>query len=218
MEARAVVDGRGDSLHQVMSDANGKVTVVLPSGEIRSAFAELMGINVVNGIGLLLTKPDDRAQIRCGVAQFDIQDGLMKAQDVTFDTEKVVIRAQGDIELGPEALNLEIKGNSKKFRVGRLWTPIEVKGHLKKPSISVSAGKTAEQGALAVALGVLATPLASVIAFVDPGLAKDQNCAQMLAEAQQKGPPPPKPSPRAMKEASKAQPKPQLSETNTQLR
>jgi hypothetical protein len=31
-----------------------------------------------------------------------------------------------------------------------------------------------------------------VIAFVDPGLAKDQNCAQMIAEADSKGPKAPK--------------------------
>jgi hypothetical protein len=77
----------------------------------------------------------------------------------------------------------------------------------------VSAGKTAGQGAVAAALGVLATPLAAVIAFVDPGLAKDQNCSQMLAAAEQKGAPPPKPSREATKAQAKTPP-----QANTQPR
>jgi uncharacterized protein involved in outer membrane biogenesis len=192
MEARAVIDGTGDSVHTVMSNANGMLTVVLPNGEVRSAFAELTGINVAKGVGLLLTKSEDRAQIRCGVAQFNIKDGLMNAENVTFDTQNVVIRGKGDIKLGPEELNLQIKGEPKKIRLTRLRTPIEVKGHLLKPSVGVDVGSTVKQGAIAAALGAIATPIAAVLAFVDPGLAKDQNCAAMLAEAEQKGPPPPK--------------------------
>jgi hypothetical protein len=45
---------------------------------------------------------------------------------------------------------------------------------------------------IAAALGALVTPIAAVIAFVDPGLAKDQNCAAMIAEADSKGPRAPK--------------------------
>jgi AsmA family protein len=192
MEARMVVNGTGDSVHQVMSDANGMFTLILPNGEVRSAFAELTGIDVSKGLGLLLTKADDKAPIRCGVAQFNIKNGLMSAQNITFDTQNVLIKGKGDINLGPETLNLEIKGDPKKVRFTRLRSPIEVKGHLRKPSVSLNVGDSVKQGAVAAALGTLVTPLAAVIAFVDPGLAKDQNCAQMIAEADSKGPKAPK--------------------------
>jgi len=114
MQARIVVDGTGDSVHRVMSDANGMFTVILPNGEVRAAFAELTGINVSKGLGLLLTNANDKAEIRCGVAQFNIKDGLMSAQNITVDTQNVLIKGQGDIELGPEELNLRIKGDPKK--------------------------------------------------------------------------------------------------------
>jgi len=218
MEARAVIDGTGDSVHRVMSNANGVLTVVLPNGEVRSAFAELTGINVAKGVGLLLTKPQDRAQIRCGVAQFNIKDGLMNAENVTFDTENVVIKGKGDIKLGPEELNLEIKGEPKKIRLTRLRTPIEVKGHLRKPSIGVDVGSTAKQGAIAAALGAIATPIAAVLAFVDPGLAKDQNCAAMLAEAEHKGPPPPKPGVKSTDKPASKQAAAPLPTANSKLR
>jgi AsmA family protein len=192
MEARVVVDGTGDSVHQVMSDANGMFTMVMPNGEVRSAFAELTGINVSKGLGLLLTKADERAEVRCGVAQFGIQDGVMHAQTVKFDTQNVLITGKGDIQLGSEKLDLSLKGEPKKIRFTRLRSPVEIKGTLMDPSIGVSATDTIKQGAIAAALGVLVTPVAAVLAFVDPGLAKDQNCAQLVAAAENQGPPAPK--------------------------
>jgi uncharacterized protein involved in outer membrane biogenesis len=194
MQARAVIEGTGDSLHAVMADANGTFTVILPNGEVNAAFAELTGINVSKGIGLLLTGSHDKAAIRCGVAQFDIKDGIMNADQVVFDTQNVLITGNGDIKLGPELLDLSIKGDPKKIRFTRLRSPVEIKGHLLKPSIGVSASSTIKQGAIAAALGVVLTPAAAVLAFVDPGLAKDQNCAEMLANAQGKGPAVPKPT------------------------
>jgi hypothetical protein len=64
-----------------------------------------------------------------------------------------------------------------------LRVPVRITGHLLAPSIGIDAGQAVKQGALAAALGAL-TPLAAVIAFVDPGLAKDENCAALLQSAQ----------------------------------
>lgn len=185
MQARAHLTGKGDSLHDVMADADGRASVILPHGEVRAALAELTGINVARGLGLLLKGDKERDDIRCGVAQFDIQDGLMRADRVVFDTETVRITGRGDVRLGPEELDLEIKGEPKKLRLARLRTPIEINGHLRKPSIGIDTGKTLKQGAIATALGTVLTPLAAIIAFVDPGLAKDENCAALLASAEE---------------------------------
>jgi len=183
MQARLVAQGRGDSVHDFAADANGRATVVLPHGEMREAFAELAGIDAVRGLGLLLAGKDQRTDIRCGVAQFAIQDGTMHVQNLVFDTQNVLITGLGEVRLGPEELALSIKGEPKKPRIGRLRTPIKVGGHLLKPSVGVSATDTLKQGAIAAALGTLLTPLAAVIAFVDPGLAKDANCSALLAQA-----------------------------------
>ena len=186
MHARATLSGSGDSVHDVMADADGRASVILPHGEVRAAFAELTGINVARGLGLLLKGDAERTEVRCGVAQFDVKDGVMRADRVVFDTENVRITGKGDVRLGPEELDLEIKGEPKKLRLARVRTPIEINGHLRKPSFGVDAGDTIKQGAIATALGTVLTPLAAIIAFVDPGLAKDENCAALLASADDK--------------------------------
>jgi len=47
----------------------------------------------------------------------------------------------------------------------------------------VNAGKLAAQGAVAAVLGAALTPFAAIAAFVDPGLAKDANCTNLLQES-----------------------------------
>ncbi len=184
VHARAVFEGRGDSVHDFMADANGKVSVVVPHGQVNAAFAELTGINVARGIGLLLKGDDERAEIRCGVAQFDVEHGTLRAQNVVFDTTDVKITGRGEVRLGPEELDLAIRGEPKKLRFARLRTPIEINGPLRKPSVGIDPGKTLKQGAVAAAIGAALTPIAAVIAFIDPGLAKDENCAALLSNAQ----------------------------------
>jgi len=188
MQARAVIDGTGDSVHAVMADSNGRLTLILPDGQVTSALAELTGIDVAKGLGLLLAKGRDKAPVRCGVAQFTIHDGQMNAENITLDTQDLLIRGSGNIELGSEELNINVKGEPKKIRFTRLRAPIQVRGHLAAPSFGVNAGSVATQGAIAAALGVVATPFAAILAFVDPGLAKDQNCAAMIADADSNGP------------------------------
>jgi AsmA family protein len=184
LEARAVISGSGDSVHNIMSNADGRLTAIIPNGDIRAAFAELTGIDVAKGIGLLLEKNTDRANIRCGVAQFDVKQGTAHVQNVVLDTQNVLITGGGQVYLGPETLDLTIQGQPKKLHLLRIRSPIEVKGHLLSPHFRLETGHTIKQAAIATALGTLLTPLAAILAFVDPGLAKNQNCEELLAQAE----------------------------------
>jgi len=188
LDARAVIEGTGDSVHDVMSDASGTFSVIVPQGDVRSAFAELTGVDVAEGIGLLVKKPDDRAAIRCGVAQFAVESGTAHVQNIVFDTQDVLIKGGGQVYLGSEKLDMTIQGQPKKIRVVRVRAPVEIRGQLLKPSFKLETGHLLKQGAIGAALGTVLSPVAAILAFVDPGLAKDQNCAQLLAQAQQQPP------------------------------
>lgn len=184
LQARLVADGGGDSLHDFAAAANGTATFILPHGEINAAFAELTGVDVAEGLGLLLKGGTDREDVRCGIAQFGIHNGTMRAQDFVVDAKDVRITGRGEVRLGPEELDLSLRGEPKKFRLARLRAPVKITGHLLKPAIGLAAGPAVKQGALATALGVALTPLAAVIAFVDPGLAKDADCAALLGNSE----------------------------------
>ena len=188
-EARAVLHGVGDSVHKAASTADGSVTVVVPRGEIRKAFAELMGIDAANGLGLLFSKDQRETGVRCAVADFHAVHGVLQARTFVIDTDVVTATGQGDINLGTEALNLSLMGHPKKLRLFHLKAPVTMTGHLKSPKFGVKAGGIPAQAAGAVALGVVLGPLAAVLPFVDAGLTKDADCVGLVSQAQQQGAP-----------------------------
>jgi uncharacterized protein involved in outer membrane biogenesis len=161
---------------------DGTASFVIPSGNIRDAIAELTGINVAAGLGLLITKDQKQSEIRCGVANFVATDGVLDAKTLVIDTSNVLITGHGDVNFGKETLDLQIQGKPKHVRLVRLRTPIVLGGSLSKPTLGVAPVKLLEQAGEATALGILLTPVAAILAFVDPGLAKNANCAALTSD------------------------------------
>jgi uncharacterized protein involved in outer membrane biogenesis len=186
MVGRVALHGLGSSVHKFASDADGTVSFVVPNGQIRAAFAELLGIDVARGLGLLLTQDQQRTDLRCGVAEFSAQDGMVDAKTIVFDTTNVVVTGRGHLNLGTERLDLSLEGDPKKPRLIRLRSPITLTGDFEKPHIGIEPQKALVQAAAATALGVLLTPVAAILAFVDPGLAKNADCSALVSQAQTK--------------------------------
>lgn len=183
LQGRLQLHGAGSSIHKLAAGADGALSIVIPHGQIREAFAELTGINVLKGLGLLLSKEADQTDIRCGIIDFKAHDGSLNTTTVYVDTTNVLITGRGKINLGTEAIDLALQGDPKKVRFLRLRSPIALHGTLADPAVGLKADKLAEQAAVATALGVLLTPAAAALAFIDPGLAKDKNCSTVLAQA-----------------------------------
>lgn len=198
MEGRVRLEGHGNSVHAIAADANGTISAVVPRGQMRAAFAELAGIDMVRGLGLLLGKKDETISIRCGIVAFELKDGNAQAQRLVFDTTNVLVTGDGHITLDDEKLDLNLKGQPKKFRFDRLRSPINIRGTLRHPSVSLSTPAIIKQGAVAAGLAVIGTPIAAALAFIDPGLAKDADCSGLTEQTQDKveRPPPPESPPK----------------------
>jgi len=180
---RARLEGSGSSIHDFAANSKGSISLIVPQGQMRTAFAELLGINASAGLTRLLRGDQSATAIRCAVADFNVTSGVARAQTFVIDTDVVLAKGSGSIDLGAETLNLKIDGDSKRPRLLRLWTPILVRGPLTAPRISVDTGSLVTQaGALGV-LGAVIAPVAALFAFVDPGLAKDANCGALIANA-----------------------------------
>jgi uncharacterized protein involved in outer membrane biogenesis len=184
---RARLRGSGDSVHKAFANANGEVMVAIPSGEIRQAFAELMGVNVTKGLGLLSS--DKTTPIRCGVAHFQARGGVFNADHIVFDTGPVLVTGSGTMNMDSERMDFKVQGHPKKLRLMHLILPITASGPMLSPHIGVQPGAAIAQGGIAVALGTFLSPLAAILPFIDPGLAKDANCGALIGEARQQGAP-----------------------------
>ena len=181
VNARVKLAGPGRSVREVVGNANGQALFVVPQGQMRQAFAELLGINVGKGLSLLLSKDPRTTPVNCAVANFNVSGGVARTNTFVIDTGVVVARGKGSINLMNERINLEIDGESKKPRLLRVWAPITVNGSLRSPKLGVKTSEVVKQGGLAVALGALVSPLAAILPFLEPGGAKDANCAALEA-------------------------------------
>ncbi|HEX2858875.1 MAG TPA: AsmA family protein [Alphaproteobacteria bacterium] len=187
--ARAKLHGSGTSVHKAAGNADGVVTVVVPGGQIRQAFAELLGINVSRGLGLLMSSDQQQTPLRCAVAHFEADKGMLVGRHVVFDTGVVLARGRGTVNLDTEALDLTLKGESKEPRLLHLMAPITVTGTLRNPRLGVRASGATAQAGIATVLGVALTPIAAILPFVDAGAAENANCTALLERAQDHGVP-----------------------------
>jgi uncharacterized protein involved in outer membrane biogenesis len=194
LSGRLKIHGYGASVHKLAASADGTVSVALPTGQMNEPLAELTGIDVVKGLGLVYSQKQTNVAIRCGVIDFQAQKGALDARSVFIDTTNVLITGRGHVDLGEERLDLSLQGDPKKVRMFRLRSPITLHGTLLHPAVGVKAENLAAQAGVAVALGTLLTPFAAALAFIDPGLAKDKDCSAVMAEARadvSDQPPPP---------------------------
>ena len=180
---RAKLEGPGASIHDFAAASKGSLSLVVPNGKMRAAFAELLGINASAGLLKLLSGDQSTSQIRCAVADFNVSGGTATARTFVIDTDVVLAQGKGSINLGAETLNLRIDGESKKPRLLRLWAPITVSGPLTAPKVGVDVGSVVSQGGLAGLLGAVVAPVTALFAFVDPGLADDADCGRLIANA-----------------------------------
>jgi uncharacterized protein involved in outer membrane biogenesis len=180
---RAKLHGTGKSMHQAAANADGSFAVVVPHGQIREAFAELMGVDVTKALGLLWSKKQSTVDVRCAVASFQARDGVLSANHLVFDTTPVQVRGGGTIDLRNETLDLKVKGKPKEFRLVRLIVPVRLEGRIRSPKIHIETGTAIGQVGLGAVLGSVLAPLATILPFVDNGLAKDADCAGLMQAA-----------------------------------
>lgn len=183
LAARAKLRGQGRSIHQAAATADGQVSLVVPHGEIRRAFAELLGVNVTKGLGLLLAKDKEKTDIRCAVADFRARNGALTAQSVVFDTGVVVAHGGGNVSLDTEAVDLKLQGEPKEARLVRVMAPVRITGRLRSPQLGVDLSMAGAQAGIGGALAALLSPVAVILPFVSPGLAQDADCAALVGEA-----------------------------------
>lgn len=170
IDVTANVAGRGDNLRAMMSSLDGKASVVMGKGQVKSNYVDLMGADLLRfaasaGAG-------ETTQVNCAVGRFDIAQGLASSHDILFDTNHMTVKGEGSVSLGAERLGLKFTPRPKGISVVNLAAPWRVEGPLRRPQVSLD-----EMGAATHAAGTLLSvvnPLALLVPLVTTG-ADDKN-------------------------------------------
>ncbi|MNL10329.1 hypothetical protein D3C87_1311260 [compost metagenome] len=152
---------------------------------------EIAGLNVGNYVVSKLFG-DDEVNINCGAADLVMKNGQMTPRVFVFDTENALISITGSADFKNEKIDMDITPDSKGFRIFSLRSPLYVRGTFGDPDVGVHVGPLAARGAGMVALGVLLTPAAGLLALIAPST-NDENACGPLLEQMRKPPTAPAP-------------------------
>lgn len=184
VRARVRMSGSGDTVHQSLSTANGRIAVIMPRGTMWARNIQLSEID----IGTFITKMFEKklkepVEINCGLIAFTVRDGIAAADPILIDTQKNVILGRGGFSFRTEAVDLAIRADGKKFSLFSGQSPVGLGGYFAKPGLSVISPELLSRAGAGIGLGLVASPVAAVLAFVDVGDAKSAACGPVLSGA-----------------------------------
>lgn len=177
----ATLDSRGDSVAELMAHASGELNAVVSRGTVSRFLLEAAGLNVANMVFVKLFG-DEQVTVQCLAAAFKIQDGLMDTRTFILETEDAVVTVAGTINLATEVMDLDIHPENKSLRIFTLRSPLYVAGTFKNPDIGVQTGPVAARAGAAVALGLVATPLAAILPLLNIGTDDETTCAALSGD------------------------------------
>ncbi len=173
--------GRGNSVGKMLGTANGSVSMVVGQGEVSQLMMEKAGLHLWEMLALRVSG-DRRIVLRCAVADFDVNNGVMATDALVFDTQVTTLLGSGTVDLAHETLNLDLHQRTKRTSPLALRSPIQIRGSFARPSVGVDKTQIALRAAGAGALA-LVNPLLAVVPLVDPGPGADSDCANLLRDA-----------------------------------
>jgi len=182
--ARIRMTGTGDSLRRSLATANGRMAFIIPAGTMWTRNIQLAELDFGTFIQKMFEKKlKEPVQVNCGLVAFTVRDGIASADPILIDTKKNVILGRGAFSFRTEALDMSLRADAKTFSLFSGQSPVALNGYFARPGINPISPQLLTRAGVAVAGGLVLSPLAAVVAFIDPGDAKAAACGPVLAGA-----------------------------------
>ncbi len=176
------VRGSGASARAIMGGLNGDATLVMGEGRIASRYVDFLAADLVQVIGPSASN-GAHTEFNCFVSRFELENGLATSKAMLFDTQRITVVGEGEINLGSEELDLVLKPKPKEPSLLSLATPILVGGTLADPSVGPDTLAVVKDAAGAV-IGAAATGgIGLILPFLSAGSADKNPCIAAVAEA-----------------------------------
>lgn len=187
----AQLSGRGNSVSALLAHADGDVRAVVSKGTVSQLLLETAGLNVANIVFVKLFG-DEQVMLQCLVAELRVDDGLIQTRTVILETDDAVVTVDGQINLATETMDLDVHPDNKSLRIFTLRSPLYVRGTFQNPDVGVQKGPLAVRAGAAVALGVIATPLAALLPLLNVGTDDTTTCLAVERQGKNSVPAPDK--------------------------
>ncbi len=180
--ARIALQGSGNSIADAAAQADGQISAAVANGRISNLIDAASGLN--GGKVLALLAGGDRTiAVNCGGVVFDIKKGRGNASLFVVDTEQTQILGSGGFDLAKETFDLRVEPKPKRPGILSLRTPVRAFGTFKHPDFSLEKGPLLARLGGAIALAVVAAPLAAIVPLIETGPGENTQCARVRNEA-----------------------------------
>jgi hypothetical protein len=184
IRGRIQLAGRGDSIHDSLASANGRIAFTMPQGSFWTRNVQLSELDLGTFVQKMFEKKlKEPVRINCGLLAFTVRGGIAAADPILIDTTKNVVLGRGGFSFRTEAIDMAVRADGKKFSLFSGQSPVGIGGRFAAPKIDVVSDELLGRAGVGLGLAVVATPVAGILAFVDVGDAKSAACGPVLAGA-----------------------------------
>jgi hypothetical protein len=160
---KLTLQGRGDTLNEVLGRANGQFELVDGPLELSTKYIDLWAADFITTALSTAWESEPVTKLNCAVGYFDIDEGEMKTDNILIDTQRVTIAGAGTLNLASEYMDLILTPKPKDPTLVSLAHTVRFAGPLSDPDVSRDKLRIAESGGWGL-LG-LATPIGWAIAI-----------------------------------------------------
>lgn len=154
--------GTGNTVHEIMSNANGRIFLSQSSGRTSKTFmSQWFGdvfTEIINTINPLRTQ-NEYTTLDCAFYIVKIDDGLATIEEIVMQTEAITLAATGSVNFPDEILKISVNTKSRKgfgVSVGGIANNFfNIRGTMKDPKLQLDVAGSAVTGGAAVATGGL---------------------------------------------------------------
>ncbi len=152
------VQGAGRSLHDIAATSDGRLLVVLGSGQIPNTLGDFTSSGLLAGLLDVLNpfrKSSPYTAFECGIAAAELENGKAAVQPIAARTDKMTVLGNGKVDFGTEQIDLSWTIKPRKgvgITPGSIANPyIKLGGTLSAPSIEAKPLEAAASTGAAVA-------------------------------------------------------------------
>jgi uncharacterized protein involved in outer membrane biogenesis len=180
VDVELTVDAVGNSVQQLAGSADGHFGLLMTEGFLGEAALNLHLSSIITTL-MPFVKEQQGFNVRCGMIDLSIASGIATSNLLVLDTEDMLMKGSGTLDLGRERYNLFLKPRPKRARALAHNVNVRVTGPFRNPRISYDA-----RAAGVRALGTLGrfALLGPAGLFVSPDTFREtrQDCAETLEQ------------------------------------
>ena len=166
----------GNSVATMLGTADGDVALAMTGGSVSDLALRLADLDVANSLLVMARDKNQSVLINCFIADFAARDGVLKPKTFALDAQHTIATIEGQIDLRSERLDLRVIAKPKDFSLLALRGPIIVSGTFADPAVRADFGNAILRTGAAIALGVIATPPAAALPYLQFGSTQGFSC------------------------------------------